>query len=256
MWSVSSGRQKYEFLSPHDAPCTVTYHPSEQTIACGFDSGFIRVFDVVSTSTKHELEQHTGMVKCLLYNAEGTVLYSAATDGHISMFDVAQEYMPLKTVACDVPADGVMLCLSSDGTQLAAPGPEKNAITMYDSATLIPGKKMVYKRGEDISECPFQYISFYSRGSIVAFTDSRAVYFKNGKVVSDLLPAQGSLCFAKSSSCRFYACASAKASGDLSSNFVYLWRFGGETGKKVRACEPLLVSCACSFVKYLPTSKP
>ena len=253
---MSSGRQKYEFLSPHDAPCTVTYHPSEQTIACGFDSGFIRVFDVVSTSTKHELEQHTGMVKCLLYNAEGTVLYSAATDGHISMFDVAQEYMPLKTVACDVPADGVMLCLSSDGTQLAAPGPEKNAITMYDSATLIPGKKMVYKRGEDISECPFQYISFYSRGSIVAFTDSRAVYFKNGKVVSDLLPAQGSLCFAKSSSCRFYACASAKASGDLSSNFVYLWRFGGETGKKVRACEPLLVSCACSFVKYLPTSKP
>ncbi|GMH82171.1 hypothetical protein TrST_g11669 [Triparma strigata] len=229
VWSSENGRQKYEFLSPHDTPTCVAYHPNRQTIVCGFDSGYIRVFDVVTTSTAHELEQHTGVVKSLLFSSDGAILYSVATDGHISMFDVTEDYLPMKTVACDVPADGCMMALSADQSLLAAPGPEKNSITIYDSKTLVPKRKMVYKRGEAMEKCPFEYISFVA-DVVVAFTKTRVVYFKGGKVVSDQLPGQGGGAFAQSADGRFFACASAKSSGDLSSNFVYIWKFAG-TGK-------------------------
>ncbi|GMH67841.1 hypothetical protein TL16_g04784 [Triparma laevis f. inornata] len=243
VWSSVNGRQKYEFLSPHDTPTCVAYHPNSQTIVCGFDSGYVRVFDVVTTSTLHELEQHTGVVKSLIFSKDGNIVYTVATDGHISMFDVTQEYLPLKTVACDVPADGCMLALSPDGSQLVAPGPEKNAITLYDAQTLVPIRKMVYKRGEVMEECPFEYIAFAGEDVVVAFTKSRVVYFsKGGKLASDQLPGQGGGAFAQSADGRFFACDSKESSGDLKSNFVYIWkhggngRIGGGVVKEVKRC--------------------
>jgi WD40 repeat protein len=64
------------------------------------------------------------------YGPTGETLYSAATDGHISVFDVTQDYLPVKTVACDVPATCVKLRLDPTGQFLAAPGPEEHVVTV------------------------------------------------------------------------------------------------------------------------------
>ena len=235
VWTLKNGKQRYEFLSPHDAPTSLRYHPSEKTIACGFESGFVRIFDIVTTSTKFELEQHTGAVKRLLYSKDGSLMYSAATDGHISIFDAANEYMPLKTVACDVPSDCVKICLSDNGKFLASTGPESRSITVYDSKTLVPIKKLTCRKGageEGGTGGLFKDIFFLTPNStsLVAFTDTKAVYFfQNGKTCYDTLPGGGRRvnCVAKSDE---YFAVSCGDSEDLVSNIVYLWKCSRDDG--------------------------
>ncbi len=226
VWSLDTGKQKYEFLSPHDAPTSLAYHPSSSEIACGFESGFARIFDVGSVATRYELEQHTGPVRRLIYSPEGKILYSAATDGHISMFDVTQEYLPIKTIACDVPANNVKMCLSDDGSLLAASGPGQGCVTVYDAETIVPKKKLFRKAGGD-AEAEIKDMYFYGPSSVVAFTESKALYFKDvlgggTKVSWDALGAPGrsqfeASCFAKSSDGRFFAAAAKDP------NLIYLF---------------------------------
>ena len=35
--------QIYDFSAPNESPCAISYHPSRQIFACGFESGVIRV---------------------------------------------------------------------------------------------------------------------------------------------------------------------------------------------------------------------
>lgn len=82
-----------------------SYHPSQYTIACGFDSGWMRVFDVASTGllegtnallrvdeiacSRHarahfaEYKQHEGAVRAILFTPDGSHLFTAAEDGTI-----------------------------------------------------------------------------------------------------------------------------------------------------------------------------
>jgi len=148
VWEIHSRRQEKEFVSLHDEPRTIEYHPFQDVIACGFVSGFVRIFSLESISTLFELEQHTGVVKCLKYTKDGNLLYSAATDGHISIYDVTQDYLPIKTIACDVPSSCVKMCLSDCGSYLAAVGPELHAVTVYEARSLVVVKKLV-RAGEE-----------------------------------------------------------------------------------------------------------
>lgn len=89
MWDLVTGAQRYQFSSPADQPTCVAYAPScprsaaageelqeavaggegegvyfsgERHLVAGYASGAIRVFDVPSTCTMFELEQHQGAV--------------------------------------------------------------------------------------------------------------------------------------------------------------------------------------------------
>jgi WD repeat-containing protein 90 len=85
VWSLATGQQKYEFLSPDDAPLCISYRASTSTttdtansdnaasstdhsgskqrhLACGFESGSLRVLDVPATRTLVEYRQHSGSV--------------------------------------------------------------------------------------------------------------------------------------------------------------------------------------------------
>ena len=42
--------QLYDFSAPNECPCAISYHPSRQIFACGFESGVVRVFNVQTTS--------------------------------------------------------------------------------------------------------------------------------------------------------------------------------------------------------------
>ena len=75
----------------------VAYHPTEYAIACGFDDGSMRVFDIASTSLLEEYTQHSGQLVDLLYANSGERLYSAGTDGVLVVYDVVHSYQPSRS---------------------------------------------------------------------------------------------------------------------------------------------------------------
>lgn len=51
LWVISCFLfQLYDFSAPNECPCAISYHPSRQIFACGFESGVVRVFNVQTTS--------------------------------------------------------------------------------------------------------------------------------------------------------------------------------------------------------------
>lgn len=109
MWDLVTGVQRYQFSSPADRPTCVAYAPptatargeqapqaagggggddgdadaphgggaeaagEERHLVAGYVSGTVRVFDVPSTSTLYELQQHRGAVQQVSLVAYGAV---------------------------------------------------------------------------------------------------------------------------------------------------------------------------------------
>lgn len=49
VWNNTSAEQLFEFSAPRESCRCVVFHPNAHVIACGFDNGFVRVFDVPTT---------------------------------------------------------------------------------------------------------------------------------------------------------------------------------------------------------------
>lgn len=56
--------------------CSVACHPSKPEVACGFQSGMLRIFDISSAALVQESRQHSGAVTRLLYARNGRLLLS------------------------------------------------------------------------------------------------------------------------------------------------------------------------------------
>jgi WD40 repeat protein len=50
VWSGASYEQLYEFTAPKELCRCLVYHPDDNVLVCGFDNGFVRVFDVPATA--------------------------------------------------------------------------------------------------------------------------------------------------------------------------------------------------------------
>jgi WD40 repeat protein len=135
-WDLDSYDQLYEFLAPGECARCVEYHPSLYVIACGFDNGAVRIFDMASTSQLHEYRQHQGRVMALAFSPDGSRLFSAATDGHFCVYDAPRNYQPIKTVACSHAGDDVAIALSPDGKLLTALGVHGSSILVLDTANM------------------------------------------------------------------------------------------------------------------------
>ncbi len=76
VWGAHSLEQLYEFVCPAGESVTsVVYHPkqSQYQIACGFDSGFVRVIDIASTKMVYEYKQHASRVVECVFSPDGRV---------------------------------------------------------------------------------------------------------------------------------------------------------------------------------------
>lgn len=64
VWDLVTGCQRYEFMSPTDLPNCLAYHPGpdRHLLACGFLSGCLRIFDIATTTTLQEYQQHRGAI--------------------------------------------------------------------------------------------------------------------------------------------------------------------------------------------------
>jgi hypothetical protein len=49
VWNNTAAEQLFEFSAPREVCRCVVFHPVAHVIACGFDNGFVRVFDVPTT---------------------------------------------------------------------------------------------------------------------------------------------------------------------------------------------------------------
>ena len=66
VWELDGNQaQLVEFEMPDGCSRAVAYHPSEYAVACGFDDGSVRVFDIASTSLLEEYQQHDGQALAL-----------------------------------------------------------------------------------------------------------------------------------------------------------------------------------------------
>eukprot|EP01105_Mastigella_eilhardi_P012172 TRINITY_DN2799_c0_g1_i4.p1 TRINITY_DN2799_c0_g1~~TRINITY_DN2799_c0_g1_i4.p1 ORF type:complete len:1445 (+),score=203.20 TRINITY_DN2799_c0_g1_i4:739-5073(+) len=125
VWDLDSCKQLFQFDVTADFACSVCYHPSKQrVIACGFDSGFIRVLDIENTTTIDQCKQHKAAVTQVAYCAgaphQPARLFSYAADGFIVVYDESNHYQPADMlVTAVIPRASCGMALSSDGKRVA-----------------------------------------------------------------------------------------------------------------------------------------
>jgi WD40 repeat protein len=162
IWSLTTLEQLYEFDAPEETARCIAYQPNPRgpnlpsssddddddvddvhRIACGFNSGCVRIFDVPTTTMPHEHQQHRGPVVQVLFDpSRGDRLYSAGLDGHICVYDVTRGYQPVKMIASDSPARHVAMAISHDGALLAALGPDPACAIIFSAESLMPLRKL------------------------------------------------------------------------------------------------------------------
>lgn len=123
VWSLESWDQMYEFDAPGETAVCVCYHPTQHVIACGFESGAVRVFHIPSTSMLEEYVQHRAAVRAIVFTPDGSMMFSAGADGHVCIYDPERGYSPIKVLSSDFPGDtispSVAMSMSPDGAMLA-----------------------------------------------------------------------------------------------------------------------------------------
>ncbi|KAM4715856.1 WD repeat-containing protein 90 [Anableps anableps] len=140
VWNMDSLHQLYDFVS-EDRPCSVAFHPHEQTFSCGFSSGTVRVFDISSAKLLAEHKQHRGEVIGLAFSSDGDFMYSADSEGSLVLYNASEEDHSVIRVACSVVAGGTerapdALAVSSDSSRLAFVGPSPYIVTIADARSL------------------------------------------------------------------------------------------------------------------------
>ncbi|XP_053384270.1 WD repeat-containing protein 90-like isoform X2 [Mercenaria mercenaria] len=141
VWDSETLQQLYDFSAPNECPCTISYHPSRQIFACGFESGVVRVFNVQTTSLLAEHKQHRGKVTGLSFNPNGDYLYSSCSLGSLAMYDASSDGYPLLRLLGNTVARGERYCpdalaVSPDGRRVAFIGPSEYTVTIVDSKSL------------------------------------------------------------------------------------------------------------------------
>ncbi|XP_077979468.1 WD repeat-containing protein 90-like [Glandiceps talaboti] len=140
IWDMDTLQQLFDFSAPRECPCAISYHPTLQVFACGFDNGCVRAFNVSATSLLAEHRQHHAKVTGLTFSPNGNYLYSCASEGSIALYDVESGYHLMRllgnTVAKGDNYAPDALSVSGDGHHLAFVGPTKYTVSIVDGRSL------------------------------------------------------------------------------------------------------------------------
>ena len=137
VWELDGVQQQLVELEVEKGCCrAIAYHPAEYAIACGFDDGAVRVFDIASTSLLEEYQQHEGQVLALAYSLGARRLFSAASVGGLCAYDVLLSYQPCRAYAASPHADSPCLAVCSDDQLLAVGGLQPHSLLLFHAASL------------------------------------------------------------------------------------------------------------------------
>lgn len=144
VWDSLSSQQRFEFTSTDDITTCGAYHPSEHVLVCGFNTGFVRVFDVEKTETLHECQKHTAEVCSVLFSSRGDKLFSSGCDGVICVYAADLGYDLLRTIAASTdwpsptPSTKLHISLCASGAYLASCGTNMSSLNIYDTREYLP----------------------------------------------------------------------------------------------------------------------
>ncbi len=97
----------------------------------GYD-GLVKVWDLASRTSKHDLKKHKGWCRTLDFSPDGKLLATGGEDGNVVLWDPAAG-TELKTIAAGA-AGVTALAFSPDGALLATGGGDK-VVKLWDVAT-------------------------------------------------------------------------------------------------------------------------
>ena len=143
IWDTLSLEQKYEFNSTADQPLVAAFHPHQGSLAVGFSSGALRIFDIATTCQTYELTYETA-VPCasLLFIPSGSRLFKISANGHIEVFDTVANFSEVKSIsAFDVSAAGaveakVYSAMNKDGSLLACCARQLGSLCVVHTSSL------------------------------------------------------------------------------------------------------------------------
>jgi hypothetical protein len=138
--------QVIEFTSEKDQPTCAVYHPASETyIACGYSSGYLRIFDVTTATAVLETRSHTAPVVAARYlqppasgSAAATavvLLATASLDGTVLIHDASAggSYLPVKKISFGCCVDTIFLEVSDDSAYLAVAAGKIGSVTVFET---------------------------------------------------------------------------------------------------------------------------
>lgn len=140
LWDMEHFSQVYDFQSTTECPTSVTCHPFQAELACGFRTGSVRVFSLATTSLKHEMQEHLNAAHTVLYEPNGQYLFSSGSDGSLVMYDAGNSYEIVRMITdtvvkmCTLP--NYVMAIDNKGHRLAVIGPTPYLITVFGTTTL------------------------------------------------------------------------------------------------------------------------
>ncbi|XP_041262484.1 WD repeat-containing protein 90 isoform X5 [Onychostruthus taczanowskii] len=141
VWDLASTQQLYDFSAAEETPCTVAFHPFWKMLACGFDSGVVRIFSLAASDLLLEHKQHRTAVTGLTFSPDGNLMFSSCLQGTLALYGlVARKVQVLRVlgnvVARDAGSGVDTLVVSGDSRLLAFVGPSKYVVTVMEACSL------------------------------------------------------------------------------------------------------------------------
>ncbi|KAM6299212.1 WD repeat-containing protein 90 [Aegotheles albertisi] len=141
VWDLVSMQQLYDFTAAEESPCAVAFHPTQQILACGFDSGMVRTFSLAACDLLVEHKQHRTAITGLTFSPDGNFMFSSCLQGTLALYSwMAQKSHVLRVlgnvVARDAGSGPDALVVSGDSHLLAFVGPSKYVVTVMEACSL------------------------------------------------------------------------------------------------------------------------
>ncbi len=133
VWDMQNSKQLFQFDTAGDKPSCLTYHPTEYVVACGFDSGVLRLFDIAPASVIEEYRAHGDRIQNLCYSRDARWLISISQE-NICISDAYHRYQPIKIISFTHPCTVGRLSRSADGKLVASIGPSGNMIHIFSTS--------------------------------------------------------------------------------------------------------------------------
>lgn len=134
VWDLLTSKQLFQFDTAGDKPSCLVYHPSDYVVACGFNSGVIRLFDIAPTSVIEEYRAHADRIQNMCYSRDARWLISISLE-NICISDAYHRYQPIKIISFTHPCSVGRLSCSADGKLIASIGPSGNMIHIFSTAS-------------------------------------------------------------------------------------------------------------------------
>uniref|UniRef100_A0A8C4VBJ2 WD repeat-containing protein 90 n=1 Tax=Falco tinnunculus TaxID=100819 RepID=A0A8C4VBJ2_FALTI len=141
VWDLVSMQQLYDFTAAEEMPCAVAFHPAQQILACGFDSGMVRTFSLAASDLLVEHKQHRTVITGLTFSPDGNFMFSSCLQGTLALYScMAQKSRVLRVlgnvVARDTGSIPDALVVSGDSRLLAFVGPSQYVVTVMEACSL------------------------------------------------------------------------------------------------------------------------